>query len=102
MTVEQLDSLVNITLGVGSVLTMLVSIVAVIAWRIGRGLSNRDQQVKDVVSRLDAHEKECIDFREKVATRFKEGSEHFTHIERSLGRIEGAVNSPVKQGVERQ
>ena len=89
--VQDLEALVNITIAFGSVLIAIGTVIGVLIWRVSGGLKTRDLRLDAVEKGLTAHEDECAKFRESVEKRFKEGSRHFGRIERSLGRIEGAM-----------
>ena len=85
------NALVNIALGVGGALIALCTFVAVMAYRMGKGLEKRDAAIATVAGDLAKHEKECAAFRNEVARQFNEGSKQFRQINRSLGRIEGKL-----------
>ena len=89
--VQDLEALVNITIAFGSALIVIGSGIGVLIWRVSGGIKSRDLRLEAVEARLEAHEDECVKFRESVVKRFDEGSEHFRQTERSLGRIEGAM-----------
>ena len=97
MEVQTVDHLVQITLGLGTLVTTILMWVAVIAWRISRGLAKRDARIEQIAQGLADHEHECTDFRQKVDERFTAGTEHFSRIERSLGRIEGKMGIQIQE-----
>lgn len=91
MEPQDIDALVNVTLAIGGLLVGIVSGIGILVWRVKGGLDKRDARLKAVETGLAAHEEECAEFREAVEKRFDDGAKHFTSIERSLGRIEGAI-----------
>ena len=98
--VQDLEALVNITIAFGSVLIVIGSGIGVLIWRVSGGLKSRDLRLDAVEKGLTAHESECVKFRGTVEKRFEEGSQHFSRIERSLGRIEGAMGLAATDGCE--
>ena len=96
--VQDIESLVNITVAFGSALVVIVMGIGVLIWRVASGLKVRDLRLQSVEDGLKSHEGECVKFRESVEARLDEGTDHFSRIERSLGRIEGAMGLPESKG----
>ena len=109
---QEAHNLVMATYIIGSIVVSLLSAVTVAAWKIKGGLDKRDARLDDQEKDLKAvrksqgdHESECIGFRQKmdkrfdkIDERFDRGNRQFRLIERSLGKLEGAVG--VKEKTE--
>lgn len=96
---EQTANLVHVTLAVGgAVLTLLLALLG-LAWKISRGLADRDallnqamEKIGEQSEKLDSHEDTCIVFRDETNEKFQRGQRRFDRIEYGLRLVMAKLN----------
>ena len=104
MDLNQVDTLVNILIyiagGLGTVGLAIILTIFRYSLRLNKNetdISSNKEDITEVRDALIAHDQECKIFRREVNKRFDDGSEEFKKIHRSLGKIEGLLESKVKK-----
>ena len=96
MDQESFALLLNVAMTLGGLIAAILSFVAVVAWRIARGLSDRDKKIGDCLERVGAHEKDCAEFRGKILRRLDEGSAKFSEILSEISYMRGRMDEEVE------
>ena len=92
MNEAAVDLLIQITVTLGGAVVAILSFVAITAWRISRGLAERDSKLNQCMIQIDDHEKECESFRDQILKRLDEGSAHFRNLGEDLAYLRGRID----------
>ena len=88
---RQIEPLVNVIyIGAGVTISLLVT-VTVITWRISRGIAKRDAELETVSDAVAAQRSALEEHEAKCDQRHEADDKWRRFMERSIGRIEGAL-----------
>ena len=100
MDLNQIDTLTNIVIycagGLGTIGFAMILAILRFSRNNVKSEMKIDQNTEDISilgKALVDHDRECKEFRKEVERRFDRGSEEFKKVHRSLGKIEGLLET---------